>query len=480
MKKNKIIKRLKENNNIQIYDLIIFSIVFVVFVISLLSFFPAILTSDCVDQINQAMTNNYCSSHPIIHSFIIGNLAKLGGTWVPALFQINVFAFIWTYACKSLRKYNQSNLNKAFQIVFTTIICIIPLNYMYSITLWKDILYSYAILLLLILIFIGIKESFKYTNIQMILIAISSVSIMMFRKNGLPIGLLMFLMILILNFIKNRDKKDLIKMISSFVLLIIIMKIPELVVNNVGGNDGNVLNSTKIFCFGALLNDGIEIEEEEKEFLNTILDLNEWKEKFNPYNGTPILFSNNINNDTLKNIENEKRFNEIFIKYALQRKKVVANHFVKINSIWWSIKELGGMNSIVLSNEWISEMSNGIYDNKPIIENKIMLNLANFTLSKKILYVMLYRPALAMYISIVIGAIIIIKGWKNNEKEYILLIFPMILNIGTYIILISSQDHRYFYPSHLTEYFLILIFISSITENIERKGKIKLEKNEKI
>lgn len=136
----------ERKSKIEKTDLIIFLIVLIFFGFALLGFYPAIMTSDCVDQILQAESGNYRTAHPVFHTFVIGNLAKLGGVWVPALVQIIVFALIWTWGCKEIRKENNSSKYKAFQILFTIFIAIIPLNFMYSITLWKDILYSYSFL----------------------------------------------------------------------------------------------------------------------------------------------------------------------------------------------------------------------------------------------------------------------------------------------------------------------------------------------
>ncbi len=452
-------KKEKKDRNVKIelFDIIIFLIVFITFSIALLSFFPGIVTSDCVDQIDQAKENLYSGGHPIIHSFIIGNLTKLGGIWVPAFFQIIVFSLVWSYICKVLRKYNDSKFNKIFQIVFTIIICIIPLNFMYSITLWKDILYSYSFLLSLIFIIIGIKENYKFTTIQIILIAVSSVSIMKFRKNGIPIGLFVFGILMFANIIKNKNFKDTLKFIISFCIITILMDIPQWTVNKrpeLPG--GNVLNSTKVYCMGKLLSEGIEITKEEETFLNTILDVNEWKNNFDLYSGNGILFNPKINNDTLRNKENEDKFNDIVIKYAKQNKKSVVKHFININSIWWSIKERGPMHSVVTSNEWVSEMCNGAYDNKPLLtgmHNNIE-KYVNKTFSNSWIYILLYRPAIALYTSIILCVIIIIK---ERKKGYILLLMPMLLNIATYVILISSQDQRYFYPCFMTEYVMILL-----------------------
>ena len=183
--------------NIEKIDILIFMTVIIFFTIALLSFFPGLVTSDIVDQIGQARENSYDNAHPIFHTFVIGNLAKLGGIWVPELFQIIIFALIWSYICKKIRNYNSYAKNKIFQIALTFVICIIPLNFLYSIILWKDILYSYSMLALMGFLYIGINEKFKFSTYEIIAISISLVSIMKFRHNGVPIGYIMFLIIII-------------------------------------------------------------------------------------------------------------------------------------------------------------------------------------------------------------------------------------------------------------------------------------------
>lgn len=460
-------------------DVLIFLIPFIAFGISLLAFFPGLVTSDCVDQINQAKINYYSPAHPIIHSFIIGNLTKLGGIWVPALFQIIIFSFIWTYMCKHLRKYNKTVLNNVLQIVFTFIICSLPLNYLYSITLWKDIIYSYAVLLLIVLVFIGIKENYKYTNFQIFLISLSATSVMYFRHNGFPIGLSMFGIILLLSVIKNKNLKTVLKFFVTFCLMVIIMNIPKWNVNQVPSNGkGSVFNSTKIYCIGKLLNENIEFEEDEAEFLNKILDLQTWKEGYNPYTGTPILFSEKLDHSVLQDEDNEKRFNEIFFKYAKQNKDLIIKHFMDVNSIWWSVEEKGMLNTVLLWNSSVSEMSNGVYENKPILTqiNKDKAKQTVYSLENKNLYEMIYRPATALYISIII---LICLAIKEKKIGYILISFPMLMNIGTYILLISSQDLRYFYPNFMTEYFCVLLFINEFIKNNKMKKKNNLKINEK-
>lgn len=66
----------ERKSKIEKIDFIIFFMILIVFGIALLGFYPAIMTSDCVDQMGQAETGNYRASHPIFHTAIIGNIAK--------------------------------------------------------------------------------------------------------------------------------------------------------------------------------------------------------------------------------------------------------------------------------------------------------------------------------------------------------------------------------------------------------------------
>ena len=462
-------------------DVIIFLIVFLIFTFALLSFFPGLLTSDCADQIRQAKTNMYKSSHPIIHSFIIGNLAKLGGIWVPALFQIVIISIIWTYEMKILRKYNDSNKNKIFQVILTLIVCIIPLNFLYSITLWKDILYSYSLLLSLIFIYIGVKENFKFTFGQIILIALSNIGVMRFRHNGMPIGLLMFCSIVIISYIKNKNKKDFIKFIVSFITIYCIFTIPTKLVNDITPKtEGNAFTSTRVYCIGAMMYEGVQFEESELEFLNKILDTETWKNNYSPYTGTDILFHPDYNKSKILDTkEGNDRLTEIFNKYAMKNVGIIINHFLSVNSIWWSPNEKGGMHAVILDNNWISNEWPE-YNTRPVFNwgNDLLTKLYSKSVNQTYKYNILYRPAVATIISIILCTIICVK---NKKIGYALIIIPMLLNIATYILLISSQDHRYFYPCHVTEYLLIAIcgceFIKS--KKIIKKKKELIKNNPK-
>lgn len=472
----------KKKIKIEKADIAIFLILFIILVGALLSFFPGILTSDNVDQISQAENNNYFNAHPILHTFFIGTLTQLGGIWIPALIQIIIFALSWTYVCKLLRKINNSKKNAILQIIVTCIIAIMPLNFMYSITIWKDIIYSYSFLILLGLLYFGIKKEYRYTTSQIIIYSLACVTIMKFRHNGVPIGFIMFVITVVLNIFKVRKLKEILKFVSSFIIIFIIMTIPSWCVNIVkdsGGTSG-ALTSTEIYCMGGLLNEDINLEPEEREFLNTIMDVDLWKESYSPYNGSPILFNNQYHGSVLDDKENKSKFDGIFKKYAKQKPMTILKHFLSVNSIWWSIPEQYGMHSVVLSNSWVSEMSNGRYDNHPIWEygNKKLINYVDKTMRNKLAYEFNYRPATAVLISLIC---VVGICFKEKKKMYLVILLPMLLNIGTYVFLISSQDQRYFYPCFMTEYIAVIALGTSLIKDkksVNKKKKLKINKDE--
>ena len=463
-------------------DIAIFLILFIILVGALLSFFPGILTSDNVDQISQAENNKYFNAHPILHTFFIGTLTQLGGIWIPALIQIIIFALSWTYVCKLLRKINNSKKNAILQIIVTCIIAIMPLNFMFSITIWKDIIYSYSFLILLGLLYFGIKKEYRYTTSQIIIYSLACVTIMKFRHNGVPIGFIMFVIAVALNIFKVRKLKDTLKFVVSFISIFIVMTIPSWCVNVVkdSGGASGALTSTEVYCMGGLLNEDINLEPEEREFLDTIMDVDLWKESYSPYNGSPILFNNQYHGSVLDDKENKSKFDGIFKKYAKQKPQTIIEHFLSVNSIWWLIPEQYGMHSVVLSNSWVSEMSNGRYDNHPIWEygNKKLINYVDKTMRNKLAYEFNYRPATAVLISLIC---VVGICFKEKKKMYLVILLPMLLNIGTYVFLISSQDQRYFYPCFMTEYIAVIALGTSLIKDkksANKKKKFKINKDE--
>lgn len=464
-------------------DIVIFMIILLNFLLTWMAFSPAIMTSDGVGQLQEAYLNNYNNAHPVLHSFIIGAITKTFGTVsAVSIFQILIFSYLWTICCKITRKDNNSKKIKVLQIILTVVIAITPINFMYSITIWKDILYTYSILGLLICIYIGLKNKFNYSYLQMIATSITLIFIMKFRHNGMPIGAIMFIILLILNFYNNCKIKKKIKslfLILIFTILLIISYIPQLIYCK-SGNDlttSSAFTATKVCCMGVLLKQDIKLDDEEYEIVNSILDIETWKQISDPYWGTAIIYNENYNKTYLN--EHIDEFSKIVYKYAKLYPKEIIKYFAKSNSTAWNIKLKSCTHIIFTNNDGITKMSDGKYDTIPKSEklNSIYLKYIDITMNNKFIYTILYRPVILMCVAIVLNIYIVIK---KRSFLYILLGFPMILNIGTYIPFVISQEVRYLYPNYVTCYFIILVTFCLFENRNFKETKTKKIDNPKV
>lgn len=82
------------------------------------------------------------------------------------IFQIFIFSSMWVVICKYTRHENineQVKVNNHFilQIIVTLILSLIPINAIYSISLMKDVLFSYFLMFLCFLIKVMLDKDFK-------------------------------------------------------------------------------------------------------------------------------------------------------------------------------------------------------------------------------------------------------------------------------------------------------------------------------
>ena len=204
--------KLEINSNpkkINYRDLMIFIVPILIFFMYLFIYNPGILTTESFNQLHQIATGEFNNGQPFFHTFIEMIFLKIfGSPLYIAIFQILVFSTIWTVICKYHRDDSSESSNQFIaQFIVTLIICLIPINAVYSITLWKEILFSYALLFLCFLIKMMIDKQgqidLKFAIIMAVTIAITS----QLSPHGLLIGVISLIVITLYLFRKNRDNK---------------------------------------------------------------------------------------------------------------------------------------------------------------------------------------------------------------------------------------------------------------------------------
>ena len=98
------------------------------------------------------------NAHPFLTTYVMHLLAKIWNSpGVVVVFHTLVFSTIWGLICLYV---NKKNYKKNY--IFLSIMCLFPIIYLYVLTIWKDVLYSYILLFISFLRLNGVDKNYNY------------------------------------------------------------------------------------------------------------------------------------------------------------------------------------------------------------------------------------------------------------------------------------------------------------------------------
>lgn len=477
--KNKL--KVTEKNKL-INSAIIFAIMFILLLIALLSFFPGIMSVDGNNQWNQVVSNNIIKNHPFFSTFVWWVLSKI---WFsPAslmVFQILLLSIIWTEICNTLGQ--ETKLLK--KIIYTILMCLVPIIFMYAITAWKDIIYSYMLLTLALMFYIGIKKNFEYSYKDIFIISLSLVLIASYRYNGIivtGISLIIFLMI----FLKKKyGWKKILCSLGIFLIIFTTCKIPEKIMYHPTSETTGATNDIALFILSSVIvEDKIE-DKNDLEIINKVYPIEQLKKEYNPYCINSMAFSESYNRENAGIYA--KDIMSMLVKYAIKHPITIAKGYLKSDNILIGLsfgdKDGKGQGYVYIYefSKWDTKYT-GNFDE--IVNPKFKagydfyLNLVNFSTSGTIIR-KFYLPAVPLYLSIIL---MVIYTRKNKDNRYYLVLMPMILNTFSLLPINIAQDLRYAYINYLTLLLMVIPMIlfdrkKKMRKNIDNK---KIRKNNKV
>ena len=254
-----------------------------------LRYYPGIVTSDSYSQIEQTIgILPLKDHHPITHTAIIGIFVNLGlklsgnintGIALYSIFSMLTMATFAAFVLKYLRK---KKVPAFVQLITLLFYMFYPVNGMYSITMWKDILFSGIMPLFIIqnIELIFNTDEFLAKKRNMVGYVLISIFTMILRHNGLYVVVLSLPFIFIV--LRKHWKKLLIKFMSILVIYeaynVVIFKIFKVEKGAVGE-----MLSVPIQQIARTVKDNYEdIDEETIEKLNKYFTVENVWEEYNP------------------------------------------------------------------------------------------------------------------------------------------------------------------------------------------------------
>lgn len=309
----------------------IFSFCFIIlcWLIYIIAFYPLIMSYDPSYQILQyfhidnkysyysvLLDNNVIitNHHPVIHTLLLGSLAKLGltlfnqiniGLFFYSLIQITVLATTLAYTISYMKK---QNISIKYRIITLIIYGVVPVFPFYAISPVKDVIFGCLVIFYIILFYECLTSKEKINIKKILLFLIIMILLILFRNNGIHLIILSFPVLLLF---KSQNKKS---YIILFVLILgfytsytkIILPSFKITPSSIRETLSIPFQQTARYVsyYDEL------VTKEEQDIIDKILDYNTLKERYNPEKSDPV--KNRFNRFSTK--EDLKKYFEVWFK----------------------------------------------------------------------------------------------------------------------------------------------------------------------
>ncbi|MBQ2644017.1 hypothetical protein IJG14_00410 [bacterium] len=432
-------------------------------IFALLIFFPLIIPFDGLTIWKYAHTLHFCNEHPVLYSYIIHLLTKIWDN--PAIIgitQILIISFFIGYFFCYLEKYG---FPQKILLLCAIVIGFTPYNMIMSVSLWKDVLYSYFILSLTLssLIMLIEKENFYKIGINNFIWLFSLIMITMLRYEGILIGFVYFV-ILFLLFRKNFKHITINICLYMFFLLILISFVKRITYMDLPFIHNQVVE-VPIHQISAIFHFNGNVTQDDKQNLNKILPVYKFEKFYTQY----LIHNFIFNTELLTNKIDKKELMKIYFSLLKDKKNclIVFKDWLIINS--YVFKFLPNPEGIIYRYSCDFKIDNDLYLSKKF-------NVSDNTLRQSLLFPQIYNkiqdlfnvfskiidnPFIPFFIFIFFGFIFILKNTFNS----ILFFVPSLFSFIFLSISLPQMYPRYVF------YFYLLYPIAIMLSLIKIKNK---------
>jgi hypothetical protein len=156
--------------------------------ISLMAFWPGIMSPDSIDQFTQAFRAQFYDWHPAIHTMLIWLLTRAWFSPAPVVIvQILAMSAVLGWGLSSLEGWGAPRLLAILSGIF---LAISPAIALMTLTVWKDVLYSAAVAALTICIvqIVYTRGKWLEASLHWIGLGFCAALVCLFRHNGVLVG----------------------------------------------------------------------------------------------------------------------------------------------------------------------------------------------------------------------------------------------------------------------------------------------------
>jgi hypothetical protein len=424
-----------------------------------LAFFPGVMSFDSVSQWDQLSTFKFTDWYPAIHAILMWILTRI---WyspaIVSLFQVIIASLVIGYGLNTIR--NVSRLPGYICIAIGLLITANPLVGVIDITLWKDVLYGFFVLLLTIYLLNLVNSDGEWIckPTHYILLGCTLAFIWLIRFNGFPVVLVSLVTAVIIykKYVKHFAYSSVIAItIILFVLGPIYswFNVNKAFKQTYGIEFKQSYGVAFIHPVVPYVNSPVDLaylSEVEKQYLNQIYPLiNAWP--YSCYDAT-VFFYKGAN--FLPVIRDPSMMVKIFTQLAIRDPKIMLHHFICLSSFVWQPNQPKNvyLETILLDNYNPDQHPSWKIYKDEISQNSLLPKVRDFIKRiynaewKRDIYKLIWRPALYMYLFLASIAFLI---YRTGHKKWLLLSVPLIAQSIGMMFTSQLQAVRYQYPVYL-------------------------------
>ncbi len=313
-----------------------FIIIFICYIPYFIVYYPGILTGDSISEINMILGfKPITDHHTVLHIIYMMLPFKIGqflfndinfSVALISLVQIAIMSLTFAYSISFLKARNAPKLVIIGALIYYAIF---PIHGFYSITMWKDILFSCSIILLTIEC-IKLVEKNSITIKNSYLFIIVSLLTVFSRNNGIYMYMILSAVTLVL-FRRN------IKTISIMLLIVFgtyfCVKGPIYSMLNIKKSQSSEYIAIPMQQIGRMTHKGVKFTNKEQKLINEVIPMKVLKEVYTPEIVDPIKFNKNYNATAFE--KNKHEYLKLWLNLCYEHPIVATESYLTSTLGYW-------------------------------------------------------------------------------------------------------------------------------------------------
>lgn len=418
-----------------------FIVIFVLYLPYFLRCYPALMSPDSFVQIGHVEKVVFANNHPFVQTWFFGGIYNLGkivfgpGNRAIAFYtlvQMGILASLFSLVVAYLYK---KKVSKKVCLAVLLFYVLSPLHAFFSVTLWKDIVFGSAFILVMISLLTIIENGLTIKNA--VFYVLSILIMLFFRNNGIYIFLLMVPFVIFA--LKNFRIKIAILQVAVLGFYFVIT---GPVYTAIGVKSTNTVEALSIPLqqIARVIVQDKKIDDVSYEYLERLLDIDNIKNVYTPHISDPV--KNSVDFELLD--EDKVKFLKVWFKVLFEHPvDYVESYLSSTVGYWYPNVVYHAISSTNAANEMYNAYEYGI-DNKSLVP-EFMAKLIDKTADKTLPFSIVFWSS-GFYCCLLAISIIAFMYKNGIKSRFIIAYLPLVALWGS--IMISSPvcaELRYIY-----------------------------------